>query len=158
GLGLQSDYVQDYVNIFNYPSSIVRYQNLVYGNWGRKDVDGGDLSDFTDNNQLPNDLDTADRGMGAYLSICKKLPGTWGVQFNENQNPLSPAYGAQYWNRFGNEGVTLLWGDKVGSKSAIGLMVEKSGSRDQLTNVFDVLPYTAGFFLPTFTDNGSNGR
>ncbi len=125
GLGLQGDYVQDYVNIYNYPGSIVRYQNLVYGNLGRIDAS----SSFQDNNPLPSAIDNADRGMGAYLSICKKLPGTWGVQINENRNPLSPAYGPQYWNRQGNEGLTLLWGDKLGSKSSIGFTIEKAGSR-----------------------------
>jgi len=125
GLGLQGDYVQDYVNIYNYPSSIVRYQNLVYGNWGREDVS----TSFQDNNEVPSSLLNADRGMGAYLSICKKLPGTWGVQINENRNPLSPAYGPQYWDRQGNEGITLLWGNKLGAKSAIGFTLEKAGSR-----------------------------
>jgi len=129
GLALQGDYVQDYVNIYNYPASIVRYQNLVYGNWGRKDVSGGDLTDFQDNNETPLALVNADRGMGAYLSICKRLPGTWGIQLNENRNSLSSAYGPQYWDRQGNEGLTLLWGDKLGAKSAIGFTVEKSGSR-----------------------------
>jgi len=129
GLGLQSDYVQDYVNIYDYPSSIVRYQNLVYGNWGNKDVSNGDLPQFENNNPLPNDLVNEGRGMGAYLSICKKLPGTWGVQLNENRNSLSPAYGAQYFDRQNNEGITLLWGDKLGAKSAIGFTVERSGSR-----------------------------
>ena len=37
GLGLQSDYVQDYVNVWHYPSTIVRYENLVYGDLGIKD-------------------------------------------------------------------------------------------------------------------------
>jgi len=125
GLGLQGDYVQDYVNIYNYPASIVRYQNLVYGNWGREGVS----TNFNDNNEVPASLVNADRSMGAYLSICRKLPGTWGVQLNENRNPLSPAYGPQYWDRQGNEGITLLWGNKLGAKSAIGFTVEKSGSR-----------------------------
>jgi len=129
GLGLQGDYVQDYTNIYNYPSSIVRYQNLVYGNWGRKDVSGGDLSDFQDNNPTAPFLVNADRSMGAYLSICKRLPGTWGVQLNENRNALSPAYGPQYWGRQGNEGITLLWGNKLGQKAALGITLEKSGSR-----------------------------
>jgi len=140
GLGLQGDYVQDYTNIYNYPASIVRYQNLVYGNWGRKDVSGGDLSDFTDNNPTPSSLENADRSMGAYLSICKRLPGTWGVQINENRNALSPAYGPQYWGRQGNEGITLLWGNKIGSKAALGITLEKSGSRaEDATDV--IYPY-----------------
>ena len=48
-LGLQGDFIQDYTNVYAYPSSIVRYQNLVYGDLGTKDVSGGDLSDFEDN-------------------------------------------------------------------------------------------------------------
>jgi hypothetical protein len=51
------------------------------------------------------------------------------VQLNENRNALSPAYGAQYFDRQGNEGLTLLWGDKLGAKSAIGFTLERSGSR-----------------------------
>jgi hypothetical protein len=130
GLGLQADYVQDYVNIYDYPASIVRYQNLVYGNWGNKDVTGGDVNGtFENNNPAPNDLVNEGRGMGAYLSICKKLPGTWGVQINENRNPLSPGFGSQYWDRQNNEGITLLWGDKLGAKSAIGFTLERAGSR-----------------------------
>ena len=88
--------MQDYVNIYDYPSSIVRYQNLVYGDWGNKNVTNGDLPQFENNNDIPAGLQNSGRAMGAYLSICKKLPGTWGVQLNENQNALSPAYGAQY--------------------------------------------------------------
>src|SRR5205814_1507162 len=57
GLGLQPDYIQDYVNVTTYPSTIVRYQNLVYGDLGVKDVSGGDPSDFNDNNTNPVLLD-----------------------------------------------------------------------------------------------------
>ena len=49
GLGLQSDYVQDYVNVWHYPSTIVRYENLVSGDLGIKDESGGDLPEFEDN-------------------------------------------------------------------------------------------------------------
>src|SRR5215204_4599333 len=51
-LGLQGDFIQDYTNIYAYPSSIVRYQNLVYGDLGTKNVDGGDLSEFEDNGDI----------------------------------------------------------------------------------------------------------
>lgn len=164
GLGLQSDYVQDYVNIYAYPSSIVRYQNLVYGNWGIKDVSqpatNGDLPDFQDNNLQPDALVNAGRGMGAYLSLCKRIPGTWGIQLNENQNSLSPAYGAQYWDRQGNEGAVLMWGNKIGAKSALGLMVEKGGSRRDNGNVFN-FPDAVGIgplpINPNLT-NGNNAR
>jgi len=135
GLGLQGDYVQDYTNIYNYPASIVRYTNLAYGNWGIKDVSGGDVNGtFEDNNATPSGLVNSNRSMGAYLSICKKLPGTWGVQVNENQNPISPAYGAQYYDRSRNEGVTLLWGDKIGAKSAIGFTLDRAGSHAEDAN------------------------
>ena len=78
-LGLQGDYIQDYTNVYAYPSSIVRYQNLVYGNLGNKDVAGGDLPDFQDN-AGPNPLNGSGRAMGAYLNTWKWLPGTWGIQ------------------------------------------------------------------------------
>lgn len=112
-LGLQSDYVQDYVNIIYYPSTIVRYQHLAYGDLGIKDVTGGDLADFEDNNLLPFQTQNSSRSLGAYVSP-RWLPGVWGVQLNENRSQLSPAFGAQYLDRNRNEGFTILWGQQFG--------------------------------------------
>jgi len=126
-LGLQGDFIQDYTNIYAYPSSIVRYQNLVYGDLGMKDVDGGDLGEFEENGDVVPGLQNSNRSMGAYLSTWKWLPGTWGVQINENHNALSPAYGAGYYDRNRNEGITLLWGDKIGGAN-VGLLLEKANS------------------------------
>ncbi len=128
GTGLQSDYLQDYVNVILYPSSIVRYPNIVYGDLGVKNVNGGDLPDFQDNNANPA-LDNAGRGMGAHVT-GDWLPGVWGVQINENHIPLSAAYGASYYNRNPNEGLTLLWGQKFGGIS-LGAMYARSGSSFQ---------------------------
>jgi len=139
-LGLQSDYIQDYVNVTHYPSSIVRYQNLVYGDLGIKDVSGGDLPSFTDNDAIPSATSNAARSMGAYLSTWKWLPGTWGVQLNENHNAISPAYGAQYYDRNVNEGITLLWGQKFGD-IAIGAELSKASSSGE-SGAQTIAPYT----------------
>ena len=146
-LGLQGDYIQDYSNVYAYPSSIVRYNNLVYGDLGNKNVDGGDLNDFEDNNEPVPGLQNSGRAMGAYLNTWKWLPGTWGIQINENHNALSQAYGAGYYDRNRNEGITLLWGDKVGGAN-LGLLIEKASSSSNNGN--DVLePYTgAPAFAP----------
>jgi hypothetical protein len=139
-LGLQGDFIQDYSNVYAYPSTIVRYQNLVYGDLGTKDVTGGDLSEFEDNSGPVPALQNGGRAMGAYLNTWKWLPGTWGIQINENHNALSQAYGAGYYDRNRNEGITLLWGGKMGAAS-VGLSLEKSNAR--ATDGNDVVaPYT----------------
>jgi hypothetical protein len=125
GTGLQSDYLQDHVNVLFYPSSIVRYPNLVYGDLGVKDVSGGDLPDFQDNNSN-SALDNAGRSMGAHVS-GHFLPGVWGVQINENHIPVSGAYGPGYFNRNPNESLALLWGKKFGDV-AFGAMFTRSNS------------------------------
>ena len=153
-LGLQGDFIQDYTNVYAYPSSIVRYQNLVYGDLGTKDVSGGDLSDFEDNSGPVPALQNSGRAMGAYLNTWKWLPGTWGIQINENHNALSQAYGAGYFDRNRNEGITLLWGNKVGAAS-IGLSVEKSGSSASDGNQ-TVEPFP--FASPTITATLTNAR
>jgi len=153
-MGLQGDFIQDYSNVYAYPSSIVRYNNLVYGDLGTKDVTGGDLSDFEDNSGPTPALQNSGRAMGAYLNTWKWLPGTWGIQLNENHNALSQAYGAGYYDRNRNEGITLLWGDKVGGAN-IGLLVEKANS--SFNDGTDVTqPYT--FAAPVFAPAGTNAR
>jgi hypothetical protein len=153
-LGLQGDYIQDYTNVYAYPSSIIRYQNLVYGDLGFKDVSGGDLPDFQDNNNL-NPLDNSGRAMGAYLNTWKWLPGTWGIQINENTNPLSNAYGASYYDRNRNQGIVLLWGNKIGEKTGLGLSLEKSNSKaEDSANI--IAPYT--WNPATLALGGNNAR
>jgi hypothetical protein len=152
GTGLQSDYLQDYVNVILYPSSIVRYPNLVYGDFGVKNVDGGDLTDFQDNNANPA-LDNAGRGMGAHVT-GDWLPGVWGVQINENHIPLSAAYGAPYYNRNMNEGLTLLWGQKFGGISLGAMYARSSSSFEQGTTDLQPFPWTAPGALPA----GANAR
>jgi len=157
-LGLQGDYIQDYSNVYAYPSSIVRYQNLVYGNLGTKDVPGGDVDNFQDNSGS-DPLSDSGRSMGAYLNTFKWLPGTWGIQINENANSLSPAYGAGSYNRNRNEGATLLWGNKVGEKMALGFAIDKSNSSaEDATGVptVTVKPYTWSF--PGIGLGGNNAR
>src|SRR5438128_12190883 len=96
GLGLQGDYVMDYSNVQTYPSAIVRYQNLVYGDLGVKDVSGGDLSDFENNNPNPR-LDNADRSLGLLLgNWWGGRAGAFGVYLQENASALSPALGSPY--------------------------------------------------------------
>jgi len=127
GLGLQGDYVMDYNNAFTYPSLVTQYQNLVYGDLGNKSLPGGDLTDFTNNNQNPR-LEDANRSMGAILgNLWGGKIGVWSVNFNENASPLSPALGAQYFNRNANEALDLLWGWKM-QKTSIGLRLNKSYS------------------------------
>ena len=153
-LGLQGDFIQDYTNIYAYPSSIVRYQNLVYGDLGTKNVPDGDLAEFEDNGDVVPALQNSNRAMGAYLSTWKWLPGTLGIQINENHNALSPAYGAGYYDRNRNEGITLLWGDKIGGAN-IGLLLEKAGSSDNdgtvTTEPFPNVP-------PVYVPVGTNAR
>ena len=153
GLGLQSDYVQDYINVMHYPSTIVKYQNLVYGDLGNKDVSGGDLSDFEDSNVLPFELDTSGRSMGAFLKLWKRQPGVFGVQLNENANAISPAYGADYWNRNRNESFNLLWGNNFGNIAA-GFQFSRSNSKvEDGTDVAS--PYTWGPATAGFGGNNS---
>ena len=153
-MGLQGDFIQDYSNVYAYPSSIVRYQNLVYGDLGTKDVTGGDLSDFEDNSDVVPALQNSGRAMGAYLSTWKWLPGTWGIQINENHNALSQAYGAGYYDRNRNEGITLLWGNKIGGAN-IGLVLEKASSSFEDGND-TVEPFT--FTPAVFAPGGTNAR
>lgn len=117
-LGLQSDFIQDYVNVIHYPSTIVRYNNLVYGDLGIKNTDGGSLGEFEDNDAVPPGLEQSARGLGAHLKLWQKMPGVLGIQLNENATPISPSYGAEYWNRNRNEGVSLLWGNDFGGITA----------------------------------------
>ena len=138
GTGLQSDYLQDYVNVTVYPSSIVRYSNLVYGDFGVKDVDGGDLPDFQDNNQN-SALDNAGRMMGAHVSGAGSV---WGLQLNENHIPLSSAYGADYYNRNPNEAIALLWGHKFGGITAGAMYTRSHSSFEQGTTEIQPFPYT----------------
>src|SRR5688572_2636492 len=154
GLGLQSDYVQDYVNVVHYPSTIVRYQNLVYGDLGIKDASGGDLSDFEDNEVTNPALENSARSMGTFLKLWKGMPGVFGVQLNENANPFSPAYGAEYWNRNRNESFTVLWGQEIGAM-AIGFQVNRSNSSAESGTVsVEPFPYTP----PTVTAPLGNTR
>ncbi len=134
GLGLQPDYVQDYVNVIHYPSTIVKYQNLVYGDLGIKDTDGGDLNEFEDNDEVPFELDNSARSMGAHLKLWKSMPGVFGIQFNENATPISPAYGANYWNRNRNQGLMLLWGHDFGGVTA-GFQFNNTSSELEATDL-----------------------
>jgi hypothetical protein len=154
GLGLQSDYVQDYVNVIHYPSTIVRYQNLVYGDLGIKDLDTGDLSDFEDNSADVPALNESARSMGAFLKLWKSMPGVFGVQLNENAGPVSSAYGAEFWNRNRNESFNLLWGNDFGSVSA-GFQFNRSSSGfESGTTDNDPSPFS----FPSLVSSGSNTR
>ncbi len=153
-LGLQGDFIQDYTNVYAYPSTIVRYQNLVYGDLGTKDVTGGDLSDFEDNGGPVPALQNGGRAMGAYLNTWKWLPGTWGIQINENHNALSQAYGAGYYDRNRNEGITLLWGNKMGAAS-VGIALEKANSTTDDGNE-TIAPYT--WVPPSLPGSANNAR
>lgn len=150
GLGLQSDYVQDYVNVMHYPSTIVRYQNLVYGDLGLQATS----SSFEDNAAVAPELDNSARSMGAFVKLWKSMPGVFGVMINENATPISPAYGAEYWNRNRNEAFNLLWGNTFGSVNA-GFQINRSYSGVEGTN-FVSEPYT--FFTPSLSSGGSNAR
>jgi hypothetical protein len=143
GLGLQGDYVMDYNNVFTYPSLVTQYQNLVYGDLGNKNVLGtGDLNNFQDNNQNPR-LNDRNRAMGAILgNLWGGKIGVWSVNFNENATAISPALGAQYFNRNANEALDLLWGWKM-QKTSIGIRLNKSYSSLETLNGTDISrPYT----------------
>lgn len=143
GLGLQNDYVMDYTNVFVYPSLVGQYQNLVYGDLGRKDVTGGTLSDFQDNNQ--SNTNDANRAMGAILgNLWGGKAGVWSLHFNENATPMSAALGAQYFNRNANEALDLIWGYKF-QKMSLGITLNKSYSSEELQNGTLILrPFTPG--------------
>ena len=133
GLGLQGDYVMDYNNIFTYPSVVTQYQNLVYGDLGTKDVSGGALSDF-ENNNTNQRLDDANRAMGAILgNLWGGKAGIWSVHFNENASPISPALGAQYFNRNANEAWNIIWGWKA-QKTSIGITFNRSYATQDFNN------------------------
>jgi hypothetical protein len=128
-LGVQGDYVLDYANVPFYPSAIVRYQNLVYGDLGVKDGSDGndDISDFQDNAYNPA-LVGSGRAMGLLLgNLFGGKIGTFGIYLNENATPLSPALGADYVNRNANESWNLVWGYKF-SNMALGLQINKSAA------------------------------
>jgi len=150
GLGLQNDYVMDYTNVFVYPSLVGQYQNLVYGDLGRKDVTGGTLSDFQDNNQSV--LSDQDRAMGAILgNLWGGKAGVWSLHFNENASALSPVLGAQYFNRNNNEAFNLIWGYKF-QKMSLGINLEKSYSSEELQNgTIIIRPFTPGQATTTVT-------
>jgi hypothetical protein len=152
GTGLQSDYLQDYVNVTIYPSSIARYSNLAYGDFGVKDVDGGDLPDFQDNNEN-SALDNAGRMMGAHVS-GHWLPGVWGIQLNENHIPLSSAYGADYYNRNPNEAIALLWGQKFGGITVGAMYTRSHSSFEQGTTELEPSPWGPAGVVIT----GANAR
>jgi hypothetical protein len=128
-LGLQGDYVLDYANVPYYPSAIVRYQNLVYGDLGVKDATDGnnDITDFTNNAENPA-LVNGGRAMGLILgNLFAGKIGTFGFYLNENSTPLSPALGAEYINRTTNEAWNVIWGYKF-SNMALGLQVNSTNS------------------------------
>jgi hypothetical protein len=152
-LGLQGDYILDNSNVHTYPSAIVRYQNLIYGDLGVKnDEDGNDdLSNFENNNENPR-LDNADRGLGALLgNIEGGSAGVFGIFLNENVVPLSPALGAQYFNRNANEALNLIWGYRL-SSMAIGLEVNYSNSEIEQDPI-SISPYTSGVFPSLVVNN-----
>lgn len=143
-LGVQGDYVLDYANVPFYPSAIVRYQNLVYGDLGVKSGSDGndDLSAFNDNAYNPA-LDNAGRGMGLILgNLFGGRIGTFGFYLNENATPLSPGLGADYINRNTNESWNIVWGYKF-SNMALGLQVNSSNSSFE-DSVSKFSPYTGG--------------
>jgi len=150
GLGLQNDYVMDYTNVFVYPSLVGQYQNLVYGDLGRKDVTGGTLSDFQDNNQ--SNTNDANRAMGAILgNLWGGKAGVWSLHFNENATPMSSALGAQYFNRNANEALDLIWGYKF-QKMSLGITLNKSYSSEELQNgTIIIRPFTPGGSVTTVT-------
>jgi hypothetical protein len=151
-LGLQGDYVLDYANVPYYPSAIVRYQNLVYGDLGVKDASDGndDLSDFNDNAFNPALVDRG-RGMGLLLgNLFGGKIGTFGFYMNENATPLSPALGAEYINRNSNEAWNVVWGYKF-SNMALGLQINRSYSSYE-DDESKFAPYTAGSGLSGITD------
>jgi hypothetical protein len=150
GLGLQNDYVMDYTNVFVYPSLVGQYQNLVYGDLGRKDVTGGSLSDFQDNNQATTN--DANRAMGAILgNLWGGKAGVWSLHFNENATPMSAALGAQYFNRNANEAFDLIWGYKF-QKMSLGIALNKSYSSEELQNGTIIFrPFSPGGNLTTVT-------
>jgi hypothetical protein len=151
-LGVQGDYMLDYANVPAYPSAIVRYQNLVYGDLGVKDASDGndDISDFTDNAYNPALVD-AGRGMGLLLgNLFGGKIGTFGIYLNENATPLSPALGAEYINRGSNEAWNVVWGYKF-SNMALGLQLNQAYSSYEDDEVL-VAPYTSGSSLGGVSD------
>jgi len=141
------------VNVIHYPSTIVRYQNLVYGDLGIKNTDGGDLTDFEDNIGTVPGLENSARSMGAHLKLWKNMPGVLGVQLNENATPLSPAYGADHWNRNRNEGVTLLWGHDFGGITG-GLQFNRTSSSTATAGLTSTpANWAPAAFSPTVTNS-----
>jgi hypothetical protein len=161
-LGLQGDYIMDYSNVQMYPSAIVRYQNLVYGDLGVKDATDGvnDLSEFQDNNA--SFLSDEDRAMGVILgNLFGGKIGSLGIFMNENAAPFSQALGAQYYDRNLNEAWNVVWGYKF-SQLAVGLKFDRSYSsfestvQDSLGQVFKPIESIFGFASPFAP--GNNGR
>jgi hypothetical protein len=161
-LGLQGDYIMDYSNVQMYPSAIVRYQNLVYGDLGVKDATDGvnDLSEFVDNNA--SFLSEEDRAMGAILgNLFGGKMGSLGIFLNENASPISQALGAQYFDRNHNEAWNVVWGYKF-SQLALGLKFDRTYSSVDVTfedtlggtaKPYDALFSGLGLYAP-----GNNGR
>jgi hypothetical protein len=96
GMGVQSDYVKDFTNIFGYPSSLAGQGNQVYGEFG--------VATDYDNNYSEY-YSTEDRAIGAVLgNLWDGKYGTFGFNMREyspalgtNQQPYISAYYGSAW-------------------------------------------------------------
>lgn len=152
GMGVQSDYVKDYTNVFTYISNLCCVGNLVYGELGV-------ATDYDEN--YSEYYNTEDRAVGAILgNLWDGRFGTIGFHMREYSpalgtgsqpyvpyegyldefilgtgfetfmpyiDPNVPGYTGYtpYWNSYGVEAFDLMWAKKFGSMS-LGLRFNRS--------------------------------
>ncbi len=157
---LMNQYTMDRLNVQTFPTSLYQNQNLVFGELGM--WDDGSSSDF-DDPETPSSLGNADRSVGLYMgNLWEGRGGVFGIELNENSNPLSPTTGADFVNRENNESFALFWANQFGG-TTFGLEVNRTYSKleDKTSGAeFSVSPYDA-FGLggaPTFAPSGSGSN
>lgn len=151
GLGVQSDFVKDYTNIYTYPSCLPNVGNLVFGELGQ-------VTDF-------NDIDdqyytTEDRSVGAVLgNLFDGRFGSIGFALREFTPALGTNFQPVIWEFTGydymfgtgfatfapfidpnfnaSEAFDLMWGKKF-DKLSVGLRVNRSLYKQTRTDVPDV--------------------
>lgn len=124
GMAIQSDYIKDYTNIYQWPAQVPNVGNLIYGEFG--------------NSNFPNG--SYDRAVGGVLgNLWDGRFGTWGVHLRENTPNLGqgsvssqPSAGLTGFdpNNNSNQSFDLQWGRKFGTTS-FGLALNRSFYRQE---------------------------
>lgn len=115
GLGIQSDYIKDYTNVFTYLSNVSCVGNLVYGELGNS----------------ARKTRTSDRAVGAIIgNLFDGRFGTVGVRLSEETPQLgggeaSTGVDSADPNTNASHAFDLMWGKKLGTMN-LGLRLNRS--------------------------------